>query len=360
MNNKLYACIMAGGTGSRFWPESTVARPKQLLAIGCDRPMLRVTMDRIAPLIDHGRQLVVTGDAIVEAVRQTVPELPADNIISEPLRRNTAPCILLAAKLIHARDPEGVMCVLPSDHLIGRSREFLAVLEAAGTLAAQRDALITLGITADYPETGYGYIEFGDPAGNVAGRTYHRVVAFAEKPDMETAKEYLSTKRFFWNSGMFVWSVRAILRAMQTYLPDLVEAFAPIDDVHDSDELHEAIKRIYPEVKGVSIDYGVMEKADNIFGFPADIGWNDVGSWSSLEQLLEPDAAGNIHQGQFVGLDSTDCIISAGQGLAVALGVQDLIIVHTPRATLVCHKSRAQQIKKIFDILTDQGLEKYL
>ena len=360
MTEHLFACIMAGGTGSRFWPESTVQRPKQLLRIGTDKPLLELTMDRIASLIPKTRQLIVTGDAIVDAVTEAACDLPEGNVLSEPLRRNTAPCILLAAKKIQSLDPDGVMCVLPSDHLIGRLDEFLSILQCAGDLAARQDVLITLGIQADYPETGYGYIEFGAPAGKSGDRSYHRVRAFHEKPDLEKAETFLASGRFYWNSGMFVWSVRSIIKAIETYLPALSEAFETLNNLDDPQALKEQIDRIYPRIEGISIDYGIMEKAENIFGFAADIGWNDVGSWSSLEALLSPDQNGNVSQGSFVPLESERCIVSSHSGVTVAIGVKDLIIVHTPRATLVCDKSRAQQIKQIFSLLEQNGLKEYL
>jgi mannose-1-phosphate guanylyltransferase len=351
---------MAGGTGTRFWPESTINKPKQLHCLGTDKPLLNLTLDRIEKLIPFENQIIVTGDAIADAVHQSAPQIPYSNILSEPLRRNTAPCILLAAKLIAQRDPDAVMCVLPSDHLIGQTDEFLSILENAAQLAASQDVLITLGITARYPETGYGYIEFGNEAGTIQGRAYHRVAAFREKPNKETAQEYIASGNFFWNSGMFIWSARAILKAIKTHLPDTYAAFDALDCALPPDKLKKAVDAIYPTLTGVSIDYGVMEKAQNIYGFPADIGWNDVGAWTSLEEMIAPDENGNVSQGNFISIDATGCIVSANEGVSVCIGGHDLIIVHTPEATLVCDKSRAQEIKKVFGLLEKRGLKKYL
>ena len=360
MKNNLFACIMAGGTGTRFWPLSTIKKPKQLLAIGTDKPLLNLTLERISKLIYPENQLIVTGDAIVEAIEKAAGTIPPENIISEPLRRNTAPCILLAAKLIYQRNPDGIMCVLPSDHLIENSDRFLSMLESAATLASEQDILITLGITPNSPETGYGYIEFGNPAGESAGWEYFKVKAFHEKPDLKKAKEYLKAGNFYWNSGMFVWSVRSILKSIQKHLPEICKAFDPLDDLSDPADLKEIIAGIYLKFEGISIDYGVMEKADNIVGFPSDIGWNDVGAWTCLEDLVKKDSKGNVHQGDYLSIDSEGCIVSSEGGITVTIGAKDLIVVHTPNATLVCEKNRAQEIKRIFELAQKKKLEKYL
>lgn len=360
MNRNLYACIMAGGTGTRFWPVSTIAMPKQLLGIVTDKPLLCETIERITPLVAPENQIIITGDPIVDKVKQTATQVPARNIISEPMRRNTAPCILLAALTIAKRDPDAIMFVLPSDHVITKEARFLNILQAAAQLAAECDALITLGIFPHYAETGYGYIEFGEKNGEESGRDYFKVIDFHEKPSAQIAEKYIRSGNYFWNSGMFIWSVNSILTAIKKYQPTLYSAFENIDHAIDTPEIHEALTGLYPDIQGVSIDYGVMERVDNIFGFVADIGWNDVGSWTSLETLLEPDENGNVPKGPFVSLDSSGCIVSANEGLVVCMGVTDLIVVHTPKVTLVCEKERAQEIKDIFDHLEKKKLTEYM
>jgi mannose-1-phosphate guanylyltransferase len=357
---KLYACIMAGGSGTRFWPESTVKHPKQLLAIGCERPLLLNTVQRISPLISPERQIVITGKDIATKISEIAPAIPEANIVIEPLRRNTAPCVLLAAKVIASRDPEGVMAVLPSDHLIAKSENFLKILRSAAELATKTDALITFGIKPGFAETGFGYVEFGQIAGSSGDFEYSEVRAFHEKPDLETAAEYLKRGNFYWNSGMFVWSVKAILSEFKTHMPELVAAFEGIRGDEDPSELTEQLRIIYKNLKGISVDYGILEHAERIYGFPADIGWNDVGSWSSLGELIEADENGNVFVGKVESLDSADCIASAKEGVAVLVGVSDLIVVHTSRATLVCEKSQAQKIKKVYDLLEEKGLKEYL
>ena len=357
---KMYAVIMAGGTGTRFWPLSTVKHPKQLLSIGTDRPLLNLTIDRIQPLIPYEKQIIITGDAIHDSVAAAAKNIPASNIISEPLRRNTAPCICLAAKIIAERDPNAVMCVLPSDHLIENDKAFLEVLEDAGDLAARENCLITLGIPPKYPETGYGYIEYGEEAGVQNGRPFHQVAAFREKPDYLTAKQYIDQGNFHWNSGMFIWSIQSILSAMETYLPEICEAFSEIGSIDNPGTFQVEMRRIYERIEGVSIDYGVMEKAHNIYSFPADIGWNDVGSWTALADMLEHDTDGNVSQGDTVFIDTDGCIVSAHDGVVVTIGAHDLIVVHTEKATLVCERSKAQDIKKVFDMLEAKKLKDYL
>lgn len=360
MKSNLYSCVMAGGTGTRFWPQSTVKKPKQLLSIGTEKPLINLTLDRISKLIKPENQLIVTGDVIEDAIRSAAKSVPAENIISEPMRRNTAPCILLAAKWISRKNPEGIMCTLPSDHLIANSDRFLSIIQNAAACAADQDVLITLGITPDYPETGYGYIEFGEKVGQSEGHEYFKVKAFHEKPDSKKAEAYLDAGNFYWNSGMFVWSVRSILKAIQKYMPDLYEAFEPLDSLADAADFNNAINEIYPIIEGISIDYGVMEKADNIIGFPSDIGWNDVGAWTCLQDLLEPDSNGNVHQGDHLSIDSEGCIVSSEDGIIVTIGAKDMIVVHTKNATLVCDKNRAQEIKKIFGLMEKKKLDKYL
>ena len=360
MNNHFYACIMAGGTGTRFWPQSTIKKPKQLLCIGTEKPLLNMTLERVRPLIPFDRQIIVTGDDISQAVADAAPEIPLENIISEPLRKNTAPCIYLAAKIIQKRDPDAVICVLPSDHIIQRDKEFLSILSNAADLAATKDVLITLGITARYPETGYGYIEFGPKKGTIHGRDYYSVASFREKPKRKIAKEYIKQGNFSWNSGMFVWSVKSIISSIKRHMPKIYEAFDGIDKISDPKKLKEAIDTIYPKIQGISIDYGLMEKADNIVGFPADIGWNDVGSWTSLKSLVKPDEQGNYSQGQFIAIDSKDCITASQNGIIVAIGVEDLIIVQTEKATLICDKNRAQDIKKVFSELEKRKLRDFM
>ncbi len=355
-----YAVIMAGGTGTRFWPESREALPKQLLRIAGDKTLIERTVERIAPLAPVERLVIVTGDVIAAKMAAAVPDLPPENLLSEPLRRNTAPCVTLAAKILHDRDPEAVVAVLAADHLIRDEDLFRRIMQAAMEVAAREDVLITLGITPTYAETGYGYIQMGEACGEQNDAPYHRVQAFFEKPDQETAQRYLDDGRFLWNSGMFIFRADTLLRAAEQHMPEMYALINRVDGARDGAEIKRRIDEIYPQLEAVSLDKGIMEKADNLLVFAADIGWSDVGSWTSMRDFIVPDEAGNIAQGHNVCLEASNNTIYARQGLVVAIGVDDLIIVHTPDATLVARHDDAQAIKKIFDELEKRGLDKFM
>jgi len=354
-----YAVIMAGGTGTRFWPESREDLPKQLLKLGSDKTLLALTLDRIAPLIPAEQALIVTGDVIVDKIAASAPSVPAQNLLSEPLRRNTAPCVALAAKVLHDRDPQAVITVLAADHLIQKEELFREIIDSAMTLAEKEDVLITLGIKPGYPETGYGYIEAGEEAGKVNDTPYHQVAAFHEKPDTATAQDYFDSGRFFWNSGMFVFKASALLAATEKHLPDLYQALQKVDGNDSPAQLKLSIDEMYPNLEAISIDIGIMEKAENIIVFPADIGWSDVGSWTTLRDLFPHDEQGNVAVGNHIFHQAESNTVFARDGIVVALGVEDLIIVHTPDATLVARRDDAQEVKKIYDELEKMGLDKY-
>ncbi len=356
-----YAVIMAGGTGTRFWPVSRTHLPKQLLAIGADSTLLEQTVDRMTALAPIERVLVVTGDAIVEQTAATLPELPRENLISEPLRRNTAPCAAVAAKVLVDRDPDAVMALLPADHVILKEDAFRRILGAAMGVAAREDVLITLGITPTHPETGYGYIEMEKRLGDADGCPYHDVAAFHEKPDQATAERYLQDGRFLWNAGIFVFGAATFLEALRKTLPDLYDAVQAIDGAAPPAELKRVIDAAYPGLTKISIDVGVMEKADNLLVFPADIGWSDVGSWTALRELHPADEAGNVAQGRYIAMTgSRENTIYAKDGVVVTIGVDNLIVVHTPDATLVARRDDAQAVKKIFDELEKRGWREFV
>jgi mannose-1-phosphate guanylyltransferase len=356
----MYAVIMAGGKGTRFWPRSRERRPKQLLNIVGRRSMLQQTVTRIGRLLPVENIFVVAGNSHGEEVRAQLSELPDENIILEPVGRNTAACIGLAALLLNHRDPAATMVVLPADHLIIDEELFLATLRAAGALARNQPALVTLGIRPTAPETGYGYIETGESAGKTQDHTFYRVTSFHEKPDHEKAKEYLERGNFYWNSGMFVWQAAAVLEAMQDHLPGLHTDLQKLRPFLGTGELEAGITSIYPDLESISIDYGVMEKADNVLMVPADFGWNDLGSWASMRQLWPRDAQHNVYQGDILALNSQHNVVYSPQRLCVLIGIEDLIVVDTEDALLVCPVSRAQDIGKVLDLMRQRGMEEYL
>jgi mannose-1-phosphate guanylyltransferase len=356
----LYALVMAGGSGTRFWPESRATRPKQLLSIVDERTMIQATVDRIAPLIPSERTMVVCGSAHGMETRKQLQQIAQEMILLEPRGRNTAPCIALGAYKLAQRDPEAVMVVLPADHIIRKEREFLRLLGIAAKVAAAGTGLVTLGIVPDRPETGYGYIERGEVIVTVDSQPVYRVRRFVEKPDLERAKEYVAEGKHFWNSGMFVWKVSEIIRAFVQHLPKVAQALTKISPAFGTPEEAKAIRDAYEVLESVSIDYGIMEKADNVVVIPAGIDWNDVGSWNALEQIWKRDENDNAVRGEFLSLESRSCIVSSTHKMTVLVGVEDLIVVDTPDALMVCRKDRAQDVRKIHELLDIRGHKELL
>lgn len=356
----LYALIMAGGRGTRFWPRSRTKTPKQLQRIAGRRTMLQETVARIRPIIPEERILVAPGKPLVKEVRRQVPKLPARNLIVEPIGRDTAPCIALAASLLYRRDKDAVMVVLPADHVIQKGGEFRKIVKAASRLAVDQDALITLGIKVIRPETGYGYIEMGKELGTVAGRPYYRVNRFAEKPPLATAKRYMKKGNYYWNSGMFVWRASVIRERVKELLPGTFKKCEKIASAKNRSDFAKRMKTVFPAIDPISIDYGVMEKAENILGLASDIGWSDVGNWNSLEEVLPADESGNVVVGSLLGKEAKDLVVHAPGKLVAAIGVTDLVIVDTPDALLVCPKDRVQQIKDVVADLEKAGKKEYL
>lgn len=350
--DKTFAVIMAGGVGARFWPASRAARPKQLLDLtGGGASMIAATLARLEPDIPARRVIVVTGRATADAVRAALPALPEENVLAEPVGRNTAPCIGWAA--LHARRISGdaVLAVLPSDHLIRRPEELRAAVRLA-VGAARRGGLVTCGITPDRPETGFGYIELGEPIEDGV----RRVVRFVEKPDLATAKGYLASGRFAWNSGMFFFTAERVLDEIARQMPELMRGLDEIDAGIAAGGEAAVVDRVFPRLPAQSIDYGVMEKADGISCVPVDVGWSDLGSWSAAHDLSPKDADGNAFGADVVAVDARGCLVRAPSDVLVALvGVEDLVVVGTGDALLVCRKDRAQDVKRVTDILKDRG-----
>ena len=357
----LYAVIMAGGKGTRFWPASRESKPKQILAIAGPDPMIRATVDRILPKIPAARILVVTGAAHARDIRLALPDVPGENIVAEPVGRNTAPCIGLAAHMVLRLDPQGVMLVLPADHTIEHVDEFLNIVAHGAQLAQARDVLVTLGIHPTRPETGYGYIEAGpttDRTGQTPG-SHLPVLEFHEKPELEKALAYLATGRFYWNSGMFIWKAAVILEWIQQLLPDLARDLSGLAEHLGQPDFQKALEDCYPNLQSISIDYGVMEKAADVVVLPADIGWSDVGSWNAAADYW-PRIDGNALEGQALFIDTTGCVVYSPNKTAALIGVRDLIVVDTPDALLICPKDRDQDVKKVVAALEKQGRRELL
>jgi mannose-1-phosphate guanylyltransferase len=356
----IHGVIMAGGSGTRFWPHSRKNLPKQLLSVDGRRTMIQATVERITPIIPYERIMVVAGSSHEEIIREQLPQLSASQVVAEPVGRNTAPCIALAAYKLKKLDPDAVMVVLPADHLIRKEKEFRDALNVAVETISRGQYLLTFGIVPNRPETGYGYIKIGAPQSSNGAETVYKVARFVEKPDHTTAESYLESGDYMWNSGMFVWKAVDIIDELDRRLPHLSRAIRDISDSFGAPEEAEAVKAAYERIKPVSIDYGIMERADNALCLPIDVDWSDVGSWNSLEEIWDCDCDGNAVRGEVVSIQSKDCVVDSPHKLTALIGAEDLIIVDTPDALLICRKDQAQDVKKLQAILKDKGYEHLL
>ena len=359
MDAPIYAVVLAGGGGTRLWPLSRVRQPKHLLKLCGDRTLLAETFARVRPLIADDHLMAITVADHAYAVREQAPYLLEQNVVVEPMGRSTAPCIALMAALIEKTDPGAIMVSLAADHAVEDVKGFRSVLGAAIRIASEGH-LVTMGIVPDSPETGYGYIERGELLTEVDGHGVYRVVRFTEKPDQTTAEAFVQARRYFWNASIFVWQVSSILAEVQRLLPDLHRGLMAIQPLLGTPGQQEALARLWESVSPISIDVGVMEKAEDVVVIPADIGWSDVGSWTSVASLGHADGEGNVVDGQGLLLDCTDNYVRSSGRLIAALGLQGMIVVDTGDAVLVCPKSRAQEVRKMVDLLKRQGKDEYL
>ena len=355
---KTTALIMAGGRGERFWPKSRKDRPKQFLSLTDDgKTMIQLTVERILPIVDIEDIYIATNQDYRDLVRQQLPDIPEENILCEPVGRNTAPCIGLGAIHMEKKYEDAVMLVLPSDHLIKYTSMFLNTLSDACEIAQQGDNLVTLGITPDAPETGYGYIKFRPD--ETLGRAF-AVEKFVEKPNLETAKEYLRTEQYLWNSGMFIWKESTILENLKEHLPQIYVGLRRIGDALDTPEAETVLKREFPTFPSESIDYGVMEKARNIYIIPGTFGWDDVGSWLAVERIKSSNEFGNVIDGNVVAVNTRNSIVQGSSKLIALVGLSDLIVVDSEDALLICDKDSAGDIKKVLENLRISNQTAYL
>lgn len=355
---KKTALIMAGGRGERFWPKSRKRMPKQFLSLTDDgKTMIQLTVERILPLVDLEDVYIVTNRDYLPLVQEQLPALPQQNILCEPVGRNTAPCIGLGAMHISRKYDDAVMFVLPSDHLIKYNTIFLNTLSDAAEIAEQGDNLVTLGITPDYPETGYGYIKF-NPEETLA-RAF-AVDRFVEKPDLETAKTYLATEQYLWNSGMFIWKVSTILKNLEQYLPETYAGLLKIKNAIGTEEERSVLEREFEAFCSESIDYGIMEKAQHIYTLAGSFGWDDVGSWLAVERIRQSNEFGNVITGNAITVDTKNTVVEGGKKLIATVGVENLIVVDTEDALLICEKDSAGNIKKVLENLKICNRTEYL
>ena len=355
---KRTALIMAGGRGERFWPESRADMPKQFLCLtGEGKSMIQLTVERIRTLVDIEDIFIATNENYRAKVREQLPELPAENILCEPIGRNTAPCIGLGAEYIAHKYGDALMFVLPSDHLIKYTAIFCQTLEDACDVAENDDSLVTLGITPDEPETGYGYIKFMPDC--VKGRAY-AVERFVEKPDLETAKSYLASHEYLWNSGMFIWRVSSILSSMKAFLPEMHSGLERIGAAIGTPEEKSVLEKEFQAFKPISIDYGVMEKAKNIYCLAGNFGWDDVGSWLAVGRIRKTNEYGNVITGNVITINTRSSIIQGKDKLIAAVGLKDIVVVDTEDAILICDKDSTGDIKKVLENLRICNKYQYL
>lgn len=362
------AVIMAGGAGERFWPYSRRQFPKQLLTLGSDKPLLVETIDRINALIPPEKIFIVAGEHLQKAILQLLPHFPAQNIIIEPMPRNTAPCLALAVAVTASLFTDPTLIVLTADHYVSRQEKFLLNLQAALRYAEANPVLVTFGIPPRHPDTGFGYLEAGEIIADTEFGRLRRVVKFHEKPDQHTAEAYMRTGNFYWNSGMFCWRTSTFLTTAQRYAPELATSVSDIQSALGKPQQAEILRQVFESLPKTSIDYALMEKAHNVVMVEAEFGWDDIGSWAALERITEKQNGSNVIVGKCLLEDTRDSVVfnkpifnvSEREPLIATLGVSDLIIVNVGDVVLVCHKDRCQEIRQLIEALRQKNWVEYL
>ncbi len=352
------ALIMAGGRGERFWPKSRVNLPKQFLSLTQDgKTMIQQTVERILPLVAMEDIFIATNTSYRALVQEQLPLIPVENILCEPIGKNTAPCIGLGAMHIGKKHEDAIMLVLPSDHIISYQNMFVQTLSDACDVAEEGCTLVTLGITPTAPETGYGYIKFNS---NSMKKRAYEVDRFVEKPDLDTAKQYLASEEYLWNSGMFVWKTSSILQNMKEYMPETHETLENIAPFIGTEHYHQILEEEYPKFPSQSIDYGIMEKAKNIYILSGTFGWDDAGSWLAVSRVNKSNEFGNVVSGNVVSVNTNNCIIEGENRLIATVGVRDLVVVDTKDSILICHKENTEEIKTVLQNLKICNRTEYL
>lgn len=360
VNRNIYAVIMAGGTGTRFWPLSRESSPKQMLKIVGEDTMIRQTVKRLQGFVPSENIFIITNERQAFDINLHLHDLKKSRhglkIITETFGRNTGPAIGLSALYLKKIDADSIMIVLPADHIISNEKAFIDVLRKA-VQGAKKGDLVTIGIKPSRPETGYGYIKVEDRSQKSEVR---RVERFVEKPDVKIAEKYVKSRNYFWNSGIFVWKVSAILSEIKKYMPSLYAGLLKIEKTIGTKAEKDTIDSVYSKLDSISIDYGVLEKSKRVRVVPADIGWSDVGSWSALDDVMPRDDGGNIIKGNVIGIGNRSSIIFGSDRLIATIGLKDMIVIDTPDATLVCPKQRSQDVKRVVDELKISGRREHL
>jgi len=356
-----YAVLMAGGIGTRFWPRSRRESPKQVLNIIGKNSMIQATFKRLKGLVDQSNIYIVTNPNQENKIREQLAELSVNNFVLEPFGRNTAPCIGLAAVKIVSEDPDGIMVVLPADHLITDVQEFQTVINLAIEFASKNGGLVTIGISPTFPSSAYGYIQRESDAAEINGHKLYKVRTFAEKPNIETAELFLSSGDFYWNSGMFIWKASTILEEISDKLPEIYEGLMEIKETLGSPQYDAKVEEVYRKIRGISIDYGVMQTSDQVYVIPAKLGWNDVGSWEIVYDISEKD--NNRITGEYqnlINVDSSESYIYSPQKLVALVGIKNVVVVDTGDALLICKKSHSQDVKEVVEQLIKKGMDDFM
>ncbi len=353
--NGVFAVVMAGGQGTRLWPLTTIRRPKAFLSFDeTGLSLLQRTISRLSPVADLNNIFVVAGQNHEEELNLQVGNIPARNIILEPVGRGTLPCIGLAGLYIRRRDPSSVMMVLPGEQLIEDEAEFQTLMIRAAQVARNHNCVVTLGIKPASPATRFGYVQLGDEVLSDSDLHVFRSLEFTEKPDKQTALEFISSGKYLWNSGIFIWPTSLLFDMISKLAPDIYEALLEMDRAIGTQEENEIIERAYSDMRSISIDYAIMERMADTLVIPADMGWNDMGTWPEVAEVWEKDSHNNSCFGQHVGIDSAGCVIYSPKKIVATVGIRDLIVVETPDAILLCAKDRADDVKKLVQKLTEE------
>ncbi|WP_374948167.1 mannose-1-phosphate guanylyltransferase [Mucilaginibacter sp.] len=361
MNKNYYAIIMAGGIGSRFWPISRTSHPKQFIDIlGTGKTLIQNTYDRFLKVCPKENIYVVTNENYTALVKEQLPDMADQQILTEPVMRNTAPCVAYGCFKIETMNPDAAIVVAPSDHLILDEAAFITAIEKSLQTASEKNCLITLGIKPSRPDTGYGYIQYTDQTLN---EEFHKVKTFTEKPTVDIAKTFIQSGDFLWNAGIFVWSAKAIVEAFDSHLPEMHEIFAEARSVYNTDEEKTFVHKIYQRCVNISIDYGIMEKASNVYVLPSEFGWSDLGTWASIYQLADKDYVGNavIPSEKVIMYDSSNCMVNVpGEKLVILQGLHDYIVVESNNSLLICPRDQEQNIKQVVADVKSKFGTKYI
>lgn len=355
----LWAVILAGGYGTRFWPLSRMKRPKQFLPIVSEKPMVQETIERILPLVSPERIIAIAPKDLISVLKKETSKYKGIKIIEEPSGKNTAPSIILACTFISKLDDDPTVIVLPSDHFIGNKEEFLRAVNASFHLSRDVESLFTFGIKPSSPETGFGYIQINrEKLRSYEGEKFFEVLRFVEKPTRQTAEEYLRSGDYFWNSGMFLWRISVFKESLKRYAPEYYEIYEELEKVSLNQK--SKVLEIWDKIKPLSIDYALMERASSILMVRADFDWSDVGSWNSLYQIWGTDSEENSFKGEVYAIDSSGCLVFSGDKIVSLIGLKDIIVINTEDALLVCHRDHVQKVREIVDALKKKGKMIYL